>query len=163
MLLTPNHFRSKIGFSHKTLSTSNEFHPKFWFSSNKLLIPRTILKISRVDRPPPSMDVVDRVVILTVDTTCERPSKRIMKTLCFDYFIYHCFEIYCICWCFSRLVKDTLEMFVKIPIKPTRQQTIACVENLVAESFFCLLSYSQLVCETIKSWTVSAVNTICRN
>lgn len=52
-----------------------------------------------------------------------------------------------------------------MPIKSTRQQTIVCVENLVTESLFLLLSYNQLVldqrfkmdfCETIKSITVSA-------
>lgn len=34
---------------------------------------------------------------------------------------------------FVRLVKDTLEMFVKIPIITTYRKIIVCAENLVAE------------------------------
>lgn len=89
-----------------------------------------------------------------------------MATLCFYYFIFPCFEIYfAYVGVFSHLVKDVFYLFVKMPIKSTRQQTIVCVENLVTESLFLLLSYNQLVldqrfkmdfCETIKSITVSA-------
>jgi len=129
-LLAHNHFHPEIGFSPKSLSTPNHFHPKIEFSPEKLSPPRscTVPKISIIDCPPPhppSLDLVDRVVISIADTASERHLGNHHGNIVFlllhissFWYLLHYVGV------FSHLVKDIFYVFVEMPIKSTRQQTI---------------------------------------
>lgn len=94
-----------------------------------------------------------------------------METLCLIASYFLILRSIAFVGVFSHFVKGTLDLFLKIPMKSTCQQTIVCVKNIVVESFFWLLSYNQMVFdqrfkmdfyETIKSRIVYN-NAFCRN